>query len=181
MKKKKKIIGVTALDVVRSNTFVAEAKNLDVKDVDVPVIGGHAGITILPLLSQVYPQVNFSDEELSALTKRIQEAGTEVVNAKQGAGSATLSMAFAAARMAESTLMGLNNEKTYECAFVASNVSPLPYFASKVKLGPDGVEEIPELPPMTDFEKQGYESLIPELQKSIEKGVNFANAAPVQA
>jgi len=47
----KKIIGVTALDVVRSNTFVAEAKNLDVKDVDVPVIGGHAGITILPLLS----------------------------------------------------------------------------------------------------------------------------------
>lgn len=44
---------MTTLDVVRSNTFVAELKGLDLKDVDVPVIGGHAGTTILPLLSQV--------------------------------------------------------------------------------------------------------------------------------
>lgn len=48
----RKLMGVTTLDVVRANTFVAEAKGLDLKDVDVPVIGGHAGITILPLLSQ---------------------------------------------------------------------------------------------------------------------------------
>lgn len=46
-------MGVTTLDVVRANTFVAEAKGLDMKDVDVPVVGGHAGNTILPLLSQV--------------------------------------------------------------------------------------------------------------------------------
>ena len=50
---KKKLLGVTTLDVVRANTFVAEAKGLDLKDVDVPVVGGHAGTTILPLLSQV--------------------------------------------------------------------------------------------------------------------------------
>eukprot|EP01026_Neomeris_dumetosa_P047654 TRINITY_DN4099_c0_g1_i14.p1 TRINITY_DN4099_c0_g1~~TRINITY_DN4099_c0_g1_i14.p1 ORF type:complete len:303 (-),score=45.54 TRINITY_DN4099_c0_g1_i14:81-989(-) len=110
----KKIIGVTALDVVRANTFIAEAKGVDTKDVDVPVIGGHAGITILPLLSQVYPSIQFTDEEIKALTGRIQEAGTEVVKAKAGAGSATLSMAFAAARMVESTLMALNGEKTYQ-------------------------------------------------------------------
>ncbi len=36
-----------------ANTFVAAAKGLDIKDVDVPVVGGHAGITILPLISQV--------------------------------------------------------------------------------------------------------------------------------
>lgn len=47
------LIGVTTLDIVRANTFVAEARGLDMKDVDVPVIGGHAGATILPLLSQV--------------------------------------------------------------------------------------------------------------------------------
>ena len=50
---KRKVLGVTTLDVVRANTFVAEAKGLAVQDVDVPVVGGHAGITILPLLSQV--------------------------------------------------------------------------------------------------------------------------------
>ena len=94
----KKVFGVTTLDVVRSNTFVAEAQGLDVNDVDVPVVGGHAGITILPLLSQAYPSVEFSADELEKLTVRIQNAGTEVVEAKAGAGSATLSMAYAAAR-----------------------------------------------------------------------------------
>jgi len=49
----KKLLGVTTLDVVRANTFVAEVKGLDVNDVDVPVVGGHAGTTILPILSQV--------------------------------------------------------------------------------------------------------------------------------
>lgn len=49
----KKLLGVTTLDVVRANTFVAQNKGLDLKEVDVPVVGGHAGITILPLLSQV--------------------------------------------------------------------------------------------------------------------------------
>ena len=49
----RKLMGVTSLDIVRANTFVAEARGLDTKDVDVPVIGGHAGETILPLISQV--------------------------------------------------------------------------------------------------------------------------------
>lgn len=51
----RKVLGVTTLDVVRANTFVAEAKGLPTQDVDVPVVGGHAGVTILPLLSQVLP------------------------------------------------------------------------------------------------------------------------------
>lgn len=142
---------------MRANTFVAEVKDLDVATVNVPVIGGHAGATILPLLSQVgrfsvwlptllssiqqgdvaqhrimptsrfatllithsapecleslsmpginnvlpmlactcmqaTPSVSFDTAATAALTKRIQEAGTEVVEAKAGGGSATLSM-----------------------------------------------------------------------------------------
>lgn len=80
-----RIFGVTTLDVVRANTFIAEAKGLDPSTVDVPVIGGHAGITIIPLLSQAKPSVSFSDDKVDALTKRIQDAGTEVVKAKAGA------------------------------------------------------------------------------------------------
>jgi malate/lactate dehydrogenase len=41
---------------------------------------------------QVTPKVSFSDADIEPMTKRIQEAGTEVVEAKAGAGSATLSM-----------------------------------------------------------------------------------------
>lgn len=88
----KKVFGVTTLDVVRANTFVAQKKGLRLIDVNVPVIGGHAGVTILPLLSKTKPTVEFTPEEVEELTVRIQNAGTEVVEAKAGAGSATLSM-----------------------------------------------------------------------------------------
>ncbi|MBX4413879.1 hypothetical protein K4G92_26195, partial [Mycobacterium tuberculosis] len=76
---------------------VAELKGKSATEVEVPVIGGHSGVTILPLLSQI-PGVSFSDQEIADLTKRIQNAGTEVVEAKAGGGSATLSMGQAAAR-----------------------------------------------------------------------------------
>ena len=47
-------------------------QGVDPKDVNVPVIGGHAGITIIPILSQVTPKLAFTDAEVAALTPRIQ-------------------------------------------------------------------------------------------------------------
>ncbi|KAL3148283.1 hypothetical protein ABBQ38_013749 [Trebouxia sp. C0009 RCD-2024] len=172
---KKKLMGVTTLDVVRANTFVAEAKGLDMKDVDVPVVGGHAGTTILPLLSQATPKVEFSDEEAAKMTDKIQNAGTEVVEAKAGAGSATLSMAYAAARMAESVLLGLDGkDDIYECAYVESSVTKLPFFASKVKLGESGVEEVRGLGELSTVEQKGVDELMSVLEGNIKKGVEFA-------
>jgi malate/lactate dehydrogenase len=49
----RKLFGVTTLDVVRARTFYSVLKGLPVREVNVPVVGGHAGITILPLFSQV--------------------------------------------------------------------------------------------------------------------------------
>lgn len=49
----KRLFGVTTLDVVRASTFVGEVKNSDPVTTKVTVIGGHSGITIMPLLSQV--------------------------------------------------------------------------------------------------------------------------------
>jgi malate dehydrogenase len=57
----RRVFGVTMLDVIRSNTFVGELKGINPDDVDVTVIGGHSGNTILPLLSQ--QQVAFTDAE----------------------------------------------------------------------------------------------------------------------
>ena len=59
----RKLLGVTKLDVVRANAFVAQALGRGAAEVSVPVIGGHAGITILPLLSQVDAS---SDRRLNA-------------------------------------------------------------------------------------------------------------------
>merc|ERR1711963_333795 len=84
-----------------------KAGALDPTKVNCPVVGGHAGVTIMPLISQCTPAVEFPAEQLKALTERIQDAGTEVVKAKDGAGSATLSMAYAAARFTDSLIKGM--------------------------------------------------------------------------
>ena len=89
----RRLLGVTTLDLVRARTFVAEAKGVSAADVRVPVVGGHSGGTIVPLLSQCGH--SFTQEEVEKLTHRIQFGGDEVVQAKAGTGSATLSMAFA--------------------------------------------------------------------------------------
>ncbi|KAJ6314402.1 hypothetical protein OIU78_017972 [Salix suchowensis] len=152
-----------------------DPKRLFVAEVNVPVVGGHAGITILPLFSQATPKANLSDEELTALTKRTQDGGTEVVEAKAGKGSATLSMAYAGAIFADACLKGLNGvPDVIECSFVQSTVTELPFFASKVRLGKNGVEEVLGLGPLSDYEKEGLEKLKPELLSSIEKGIKFA-------
>ncbi|WKA08437.1 hypothetical protein VitviT2T_026161 [Vitis vinifera] len=180
----KKVFGVTTLDVVRANTFVAQKKNLRLIDVDVPVVGGHAGITILPLLSRTKPSVSFTDEEVEELTVRIQNAGTEVVEAKAGAGSATLSMAYAAARFVESSLRALDGDTdVYECAYVQSELTELPFFASRVKIGKKGIEAVisSDLQGLTEYEEKALEALKPELKASIEKGVAFAQKQTVTA
>ena len=53
----KKIFGVSTLDVVRANAFIGEAAGVDPATVNIPVIGGHSGVTIIPLLSQAKPAV----------------------------------------------------------------------------------------------------------------------------
>ena len=52
----------------------------------------------------------------------MQNAGTEVVEAKAGTGSATLSMAYAAARFSESCLKGLKVSLTERAARSPSRV-----------------------------------------------------------
>merc|ERR1719226_43658 len=96
----------------------------------VPVVGGHAGVTILPLFSQDKVAKTIDAEKIPDLDKRVQDAGTEVVNAKAGKGSATLSMAYAGARLGSSILAGLAGRRKTECAYVKSDiVEGLPYFA----------------------------------------------------
>jgi malate dehydrogenase len=168
------LFGVTTLDVVRAEAFIGEMLGVDPKDVTLPVIGGHAGATILPLLSQAKPAVSLDSPRAQALMARIQDAGTEVVNAKAGAGSATLSMAWAAARFAESCLRALSGEAgIVECTFVASSMTSLPFFASPVRLGRSGIEEFLPLGPMNDLEQKNYDKMLPELAGSVQKGIEF--------
>jgi len=171
----KTIFGVSTLDVVRSNEFIGALKGIDPANVNCPVVGGHAGITIMPLISQCSPAVEFEAAQLTALTERIQDAGTEVVKAKAGAGSATLSMAYAAARFTDSLIKGMTGQEgVVECAYIASDVTEAKYFATPVVLGPSGVEKNLGLGTLTEFEQGLLAAAIPELKGSIAKGEKFA-------
>merc|ERR1719158_2247048 len=94
-----KIVGVTTLDCVRAAKFVGEVTGKNPNFINVPVIGGHAGVTIMPVFSQDKIAATIPAAKIEALDKRVQDAGTEVVNAKDGKGSATLSMAYSGARL----------------------------------------------------------------------------------
>lgn len=172
---KTKLCGVTTLDVCRANTFVANSQGWDPKDVDVTVIGGHAGITILPLFSQV-PGMEVSDDELEALTVRTQFGGDEVVKAKAGAGSATLSMAYAGYIFTENVIKALNGaEDIVQCAYVESDLTDAEFFASPVKFGKNGVEEVLGFGELSAYEQQWFEKMLPDLKKQIQKGKDFVN------
>ncbi|MDW8847563.1 malate dehydrogenase [Erwinia sp. MMLR14_017] len=170
---KNKLFGVTTLDIIRSNTFVAELKGKNPAELDVPVVGGHSGVTILPLLSQI-PGVSFTEQEVADLTKRIQNAGTEVVEAKAGGGSATLSMGQAAAKFGLSLVRALNGESNVvECAYVEGDGEHARFFSQPLLLGKNGVAERKPIGTLSAFEQQALTGMLDTLKKDITLGEEF--------
>merc|ERR1711972_552123 len=164
----KKIVGVTTLDCVRANKFVAEITGAHPDDVEVPVIGGHAGVTIMPVFSQDKHGRKIPEADIPALDEHVQNAGTDVVNAKNGKGSATLSMAYAGARLGKAVLAGLNGTPTTECAYVMSSLYPdCPYFTSKVTFGKNGVKRVHPVGKLNDYEQGRLSQAMEALKKEI--------------
>lgn len=174
----KKLFGVTTLDVIRSSRFISEVEGTNPTNEKVTVVGGHSGITIIPLLSQT-SHTNIPKDKKEALIHRIQFGGDEVVKAKDGAGSATLSMARAGAKFADAVLSGLAGEKNIiEPSFVDSPLfksEGIEFFASPVKLGVNGIEEVIPIGSVSAEEEQMLAECKETLKKNIEKGISFVN------
>jgi malate dehydrogenase len=106
---------------------------------------------IVPLLSQSSHPLpsSLSADDHAALVHRIQFGGDEVVKAKDGAGSATLSMAYAGAEFAAKVLRAVKGEKGIVApSYVNLTADPsggaalkkdighdVEYFSSNVELG----------------------------------------------
>merc|ERR1712224_215849 len=168
----RKVVGISTLDVVRANKFVQEITG---RPCAIPVIGGHAGKTILPLFSQDPAGRLIPAADVPALDERVQNAGTEVVKAKNGKGSATLSMAYAGARLGKAVLKGLKGIPTTECAYVESTVMEgCPYFASKVTFGKEGVQKVHPVGPMSGHEIARMTKMVEQLKGEIQDGLDYA-------
>lgn len=134
-----RVFGVTTLDVVRAARFTGGITGVHPNDTPITVVGGHSGATIVPLLSQSKHGKDIKGEVYDKLVYRIQFGGDEVVKAKDGAGSATLSMAYAGAKFTNALLRGLNGEKgVVTPTFVESPLfkeQGIDFFSSSVELG----------------------------------------------
>lgn len=111
----------------------------------------------------------------SGINQTKEFGGDEVVAAKAGAGSATLSMAYAGYIFTENVLKALRGEEVTQCAFVESDLTEAEFFASPVKFGKDGVQEVLPLGELSAYEKGWFDKMMPELKKQIQKGVDFVN------
>lgn len=189
----KRLFGVTTLDVVRAETFVSEITGeKDPSKTVIPVIGGHSGETIVPLFSQSEPKVKIPEDKLDALVNRVQFGGDEVVKAKDGAGSATLSMAYAGFRFAEQIIKAVKGEK----GIVTPTFVYLPgisggeeivketgveYFSVPVEFGPSGAEKaLNPLPKVNEYEKKLLQACTEGLKGNIAKGVEFVHNPPAK-
>jgi len=177
----RRLFGVTTLDSVRASTFLSQVTSLS-HETRVPIYGGHSGHTIVPIFSHV--EHGLSQAAIEQLVHRVQFGGDEVVQAKDGAGSATLSMAFAAKRFTDAVIAGMNGTATEEVSYItlddrvegAAGVKAqvgCDYFATQVVLGPNGIEKALPLGAVNDYEKGLLEKAAAELKGSISKGIEF--------
>lgn len=130
-----------------------------------------------PVFSQDKSSAQIEKEKIPDLDKHVQDAGTDVVNAKNGKGSATLSMAYAGARLGRAVLAGLAGRRRVECAYVKSDVCEgIPYFASKVAFGEKGVSKIFPIGDLSDHEKARLEEVKSALKGEVETGMKYAES-----
>eukprot|EP00759_Apiculatamorpha_spiralis_P005432 PhF_6_TR13271/c0_g1_i1/m.21035/K00024/mdh; malate dehydrogenase len=176
---KNKLFGVTTLDVLRATQFINERRNPVIVP-SVPVIGGHSGSTIIPLFSQL-PGTPIPAQEAAKMFVRVQDAGTEVVNAKAGAGSATLSMAAAGARFALNLVSALRGDSnpivyTYVDTDGAYGTNLASYFAVPVALGKQGVAARLPIGKLSAEEEKALGTGLKDLKANIEAGIKYAKS-----
>lgn len=191
----KKVFGITTLDNLRLEEFLSIALNGEVspKDLynDVITIGGHSGDSIVPIINGWKNNFTKSGKEYSTLIKRVQFGGDEVVKAKDGKGSATLSMATAAYRFVNNLLDAIvsdNRNAVKEVAFVKIDelkTKKVPLFISKntqyfslpIILGKDGIElvEFPEY--LSEQEVQMTKHAVEKVKADVAKGFNFVHGS----
>ncbi len=169
---KNKLIGMAGvLDSGRYCSFVAEAANVSVENVNAMVLGGH-GDTMVPVRSSCQiagiPVEKFLDQEtLQAIEARTRKAGGEVVGLL-GFGSAFVSPAWSALEMAEAIIYD-KRKIIPVCAKLEGEYGVDGLFVGiPGLLGKNGVEQIIELD-LTDQEKEAFARSVAAVRKTCDE------------
>ena len=151
-----RVIGMAGiLDTARYRSFLAEAINVSVEDINAFVLGGH-GDTMVPLASyttaagipiaKLLPQ-----DQLEQIIQRTRDGGAEIVNLLK-TGSAFYAPSAAVAQMVDA--IALNKRRILPCAALLDGqygINGL-FIGVPVILGANGIEQILEIS-LTDEEQ----------------------------
>lgn len=153
---RERVIGMAGvLDTARFRTFISEALQVSVKDVQAIVLGGH-GDTMVPMprhcsvggvpLTEIMPA-----DQIEAVVQRTRQGGAEIVNLLK-TGSAYYSPAASAVQMAEAILK--DQKRILPCAVELQGEYGVKnmFVGVLCKLGGNGMEKVIELK-MNDTEK----------------------------
>ena len=165
---KEKVIGMAGiLDTSRFKHFIAEELNLEVKNVNSFVLGGH-GDTMVPVpnrttinnkpLSDFIKDGSTTQERIDNIIDRTRKGGAEIVKFLK-TGSAFYAPAASGVAMAESYLK--NQKKTLPCAAYLNGEYGIKdlYVGVPVIIGEKGIEKIIELKLDADEQKSFQTSI----------------------
>jgi malate dehydrogenase len=157
------------LDTARYRSFIAEALDVSVRDVQAMVLGGHGDTMVpLPRLTTVggIPLCELMDaDKIEAIVDRTRKGGAEIVSYLK-TGSAYYAPSAAAVEMAESIM--LNRKRILPCAawlkgeFGESDV----YMGVPTLIGKNGVEKIIELK-LNEEEQKLFDASLAHVRKNI--------------
>lgn len=172
-----RILGITTIDVVRANKFLHLETHAPVDKINVPVVGGGAAETCVPLFSQEAAAKKLDKATIEKLHNQVRNAPLEVEKAKLQRGSSTLAMAYAGARFGHAVLAGFAGQVSTEYAYlkVAQPIEGLSCFATQVSFGKDGVQKVNGIGKLSEFETERLAAIKEQLGAEIQAGLNFAD------
>jgi malate dehydrogenase len=167
-----RVVGMAGiLDTARYRTFIAEALNVSVKDIQALVLGGH-GDSMVPLVRYTtiagVPLSEFMDKEtIEKIVKRTRDGGIEIVNYLK-TGSAYYAPSAAAVEMVEAIVKDQN--RILPCAAWLQGEYGMrdTFVGVPVKLNRKGIERIVEVP-LTADEKAALAKSADEVKSNIAK------------
>ena len=146
---RERVIGMAGvLDTARYRSFIAEALNVSVRDIQAMVLGGH-GDTMVPLVS--YTTISgipirqlMGEEQLQAIVQRARDGGAEIVKYLK-TGSAYYAPSSGAVEMVEAIV--LDRKRILPCAAWLEGEYGMRghYLGVPCKLGRNGLEQILEI------------------------------------
>ena len=174
-----RVVGMAGiLDTARYRSFLAEALNLSVEDINAFVLGGH-GDTMVPLASYTtaagIPITRLlAQDKLDQIIQRTRDGGAEIVNLLK-TGSAFYAPSAAVAQMVDA--IALDKRRILPCAALLDGqygVDGL-YIGVPVVLGANGIEQILEID-LTSEEQAQLEHSANAVQGLVDDMARLANA-----